>query len=104
MTKIFPIKPAPGIIILEPLDEEIEPTEVLLTNQVFGRIIRGKIVAIGENDFSTGGMEFERDWYGKIGNIAHFLHYYDEGQVDVGMIDKKKYYWVKFADMRGIVR
>lgn len=93
------IHPSPGILLIEPLDTK---TNAILTgNKQFQRNKKGKIIAKGKNLVTDFGALIEIDWYGKVGDIVYFLSY-EEGydQIDE---NGKKYYLVKYQDLRGIV-
>lgn len=94
------VKAAPGIAIVEPLETK-QTAAIVTSNKARGRIIPGKIISMGEDDITNSGAIIPAKKYGKTGDIIHFLHYYDEGGVDEGEINGKKYFWVKWGDFRG---
>ena len=92
--------PSPGIAVIELL-KETENTAIVTSNKSSGRIIKGKVIAMGADDMTQSGTPIVGKTYARVGNTVWFLHYYDEGGVDVGDIDGKKYYFVKWGDIRG---
>ncbi len=92
-------KPAPGIAVIEGVEEQIEG--LVLTQKSQGRIIKGKIIFMGDYDTTSTGEKILPERYGKVGDFVWFMHYYDEGGVDIMTIKGKKYFAVKWADIRG---
>lgn len=95
------LKASPGVAIIKGITVKDERNLVLL-NKVQGRILKGKIIWMGDYDTTSTGEKILPERFGKEGDIVYFLHYAEEGGVDIGMIDSEKYYFVKWADFRGI--
>lgn len=89
---------SPGIAIILPTDEQT--TSTIITGKKDGRITQGKIVSMGADTTGSGGEVIHAHDYGKEGDIVWFLHYYDEGGVDVMQVGSTKYYAVKWGDFR----
>ena len=97
MTKL-PFQATPGIIIVTPVEEK--QSQFTVTGQKTGRIIQGKVVSVGDYDTTTNGEKVDPARFCKVGDLIWFLHYYDEGGVDVMEVEGKKYYCVKLGDIR----
>lgn len=93
-------QPSPGIAVVKEFKQE-NTSSVMTKNSSKGRIITGTIVYMGLADMTTSGVLIKPELFGKVGNTIWFLHYYDEGGVDVGEIDGVEYFFVKFQDIRG---
>lgn len=93
-------KASPGIAIIEEISDK-DISSITLTQKAQGRIIKGKIIAMGDID-TQHGQQIEPDRFGKEGDTVYFLHYYEEGGVDIGMINGVKFYFVKWGDFRAI--
>lgn len=92
-------KASPGIAIIKEITEKDEST-LTLTQKSAGRIIYGEIISMGKDTTGNAGEPIKAEDYGKVGDKVWFLHYYDEGGVDVGEIDGQKLLFVKFGDFR----
>jgi co-chaperonin GroES (HSP10) len=90
---------SPGFAIVKEVKEE-EGESIVLSQKKQGRIILGEIISMGGDTTGSAGELVKASEYGKVGDKIWFLHYYDEGGVDVGEIDGQKYYFVKFGDFR----
>lgn len=93
------MKATPGIAIVTLIEDKTSPG-ITTTTKKEGRIIKGKIVSMGEYDTTPTGEKIYPERFGKEGDIVHFLHYAEEGGVDIGMIDGIKYFFVKWGDFR----
>lgn len=91
-------KASPGIAIIQEITDK-DASSITLTQKAQGRIIKGKVISMGEFD-TQHGEDIEPDRFCKEGDTVYFLHYFEEGGVDVGMIDGVKYYFVKWGDIR----
>lgn len=100
MTKIN-LTPSPGIAIIEPLETH-DPSAFATSSQPKGRTIRGTIIAMGADDKTVYNIPIKATDYGKVGDIVWFLHYYEEGGVDIMTFNDKQYYVAKWQDFRGI--
>ncbi len=89
------LTPAPGIIILAPLEETKTPY-VITTKEATARILKGTVIAIGSTLMTDFGSQI--DTPAKQHERWAFLSY--EGNYDVFMVDSLKFYAVKFQDMR----
>ena len=89
----------PGIAIIESLEQE-NNNSFIVTGQSQGRIVKGKIVAMGPDDTTQMGELIKSEKYGKVGDTVWFLHYAIEGGADLGTIDGKQYIFVKWGDLR----
>ena len=90
--------PSPGIALVLPLDEK--SSSLVLSSKKDGRILKGKIVEMGQDDINNYGAIIVASNYGKKGDLIYFLSYYDEGGYDNVKIDNTRYYLVKFGDFR----
>lgn len=95
------IKASPGIAIISTIKETKE-SSIIGPDKTRGRITKGKIVSMGADDMTNNGAVIPAKNYGKVGDVVYFLHYYDEGGVDVGEIGGETYFFVKWPDFRGI--
>lgn len=89
------LKPAPGIILIE--KEQTNDDTIVITNTPKGRLLSGKIIAIGDDHITENGTKISVPC--KIGQTAWFLSY--EGNYDVARVDNKDIYFVLFRDLRG---
>ena len=89
--------PAPGIILIEPLDE----TTGIVVGKTTTRLLQGKVLATGINLITDFEAILEIDRYCQVGDIVAFLSY--EGDYDWLKIDGKKLYFVKIQDLRGVI-
>jgi co-chaperonin GroES (HSP10) len=92
--------PSPGIVIISPLKKE--EASIIGSDKSQGRIIKGKIIAIGGDDTTTMGEIIKASKYGKTGDIVWFLSYYTEGGYDRMEVNGELLYCVKFADIRAV--
>ncbi len=88
------LKPAPGVLIIEPTQEN---QDGIYTGASHGKVIQGKVIAIG-HDLVTDNQTYSMKDYGKVGDIVAFLTY--EGEYDKLIIGNKTYHAVKIEDMR----
>jgi co-chaperonin GroES (HSP10) len=89
----------PGLAIIESLEEKNNNT-FIVTGQSTGRIVKGRIVAMGPDDTTMTGELIKSEKYGKVGDIVWFLHYAIEGGADLGTIEGKQYIFCKWGDLR----
>jgi co-chaperonin GroES (HSP10) len=90
---------SPGIAVVKEIEEK-DSKDVILTQKKEGRIIKGEIISMGSDTTGSGGEPILANKFGSVGDIVWFLHYFDEGGVDVGIIDGIKYLFVKWGDFR----
>jgi len=88
------LKPSPGVLIVEPIQEK---EEAIYTGEKRGKVIRGKVIAIG-SDLVTNTQTYSMRDYAKVGDTVAFLTY--EGEYDQMVIGDKAYHAVKVEDMR----
>lgn len=93
------IKASPGLALIEPIIEKSE-SGITITSKKEGRIIKGKIIKMGNDDLNNYGTKIEAKNYGKEGDIIYFLSYYEEGGYDQVKIEGVNYYLVKWGDFR----
>lgn len=94
------LKASPGIAIVEQIKGN--QSQFANTSQQPGRIIAGKILSMGEYDTTSSGEKVMPERYGKVGDIIHFMSYYTEGGADIGTVDNKQFYFVKWAEFRAV--
>lgn len=94
----MPLLPSPGIILLIPYEST---NTLVLSQETKGRILKGKVVAIGPDLLTDFGTKLQRKDYAMAGDICYFLSY--EGGYDVIKEGSDIYYLVKFQDIRGII-
>jgi co-chaperonin GroES (HSP10) len=90
---------SPGIAIIKLIEEKTNES-LVLTNKSQGRIVKGEIISMGLDTTGTAGETVKASNFGKEKDIVWFLHYFDEGGVDVGVVDGIKYLFVKWGDFR----
>lgn len=90
---------SPGIAIIKSIVENKE-SSIIGPSQTKGRIKRGEIISMGPDDTTQTGENIPASRYGKEGDIVYFLHYYDEGGVDIGQVNGEEYFFVKWGDLR----
>lgn len=88
--------PAPGTYIAE----EIKDTTTLKLDTKKTRLLKGKVIAVGDPDITDYGIVIETPV--KLGDTAYFLSY--EGDYDNTKIDGKTYFTVLRKDHRFIQR
>lgn len=92
--------PSPGIILVEPIEKE--ETHVIIQGKINSRILKGEVIAIGENLQTNFGAELPAESYvSGLGDFIYFLSY--EGDYDLVKIEGKPYRLVKFEDCRGTI-
>ncbi len=91
---------SPGIAIISAAKKE--ESDIIGPDKTQGRIKKGTIIAMGADDTTQTGEKIPASRYGKEGDIVYFLHYYDEGGVDVGQVNGETYFFVKWGDFRAI--
>lgn len=92
------LQASPGILIAEEIQED-NKTSIKLTGENQSRLMRGKVIAVGI-DVESSLRPFKGKDFASVGEIIVFLSY--EGGYDYRLIDNKKYYFIKFEDVRGI--
>ncbi len=90
--------PAPGVVLIE----EIKDDTGLKLDATKNRIFKGKVLKVGTDFPLEGDTWLYGAFYAKEGDVCYFMSY--EGNYDWTKIDGKKYFLVKFADIRGWVR
>lgn len=88
-------KPAPGIVVLEHIEDS---SSLAITSKQQTQIGYGRVIAIGKDLTTPLGKVIQGKDYCKIGDLVYFLTY--EGGYDHTTINGKKYYFVKFDDLR----
>lgn len=89
--------PSRGIILIQQEENTIDNEPIILSQEPKGRLLTGKIIAIGEPHITESGAELKLNC--KIGQKAWFLSY--EGNYDIARINGINYYFVLFRDLRG---
>lgn len=90
--------PSPGIALVKPFEENKDKFK--LTDKIEGRIYRGEIITMGADDKTGYGEPIVGSEYGKAGDVIWFMHYYQEGGVDMVYLDNVLFYVVKWQDFR----
>jgi co-chaperonin GroES (HSP10) len=90
-------KPAPGIIIAQQIEDSNKNT-ITITSKSDSHLNKGKVIAMGGDLTTPMGNIIKANKYCKVGDIIYFLSY--EGNYDNTTINGKKYFAIKFEDMR----
>lgn len=93
------LTPAPGILIIEPLDTTTDA--IINRAPKFQKIKKGKVIGIGTTLITDFGTPVETASYCKIGDIVWFISY--EDGYDEIKENNKTYHIVKVQDLRVIV-
>lgn len=91
------ITPAIGVILVETIAKD--KTALTLGTENKGKIIKGRVLAVGDRMPMDGGLYWEKPC--KEGDEIYFLHY--EGGYDSCFIEGKEYLFAAFKDLRGVV-
>ena len=91
--------PAPGIVLVEPIEKE-QTSGVVTTSKSTTRILKGKVLEVGPDLITNADALLVSRHYCKAGDKITFLSY--EGDYDNFTHENRKYYVVKFEDIRGI--
>lgn len=94
-------KAAPGVIIAEQI-EDSNKTILTITSKSDSHLNKGKVIAMGGDLTTPMGTLIKANKYCKVGDTIYFLSY--EGNYDNTMINGKKYFAIKFEDMRFILK
>ena len=90
------LKAYPGCYLVSPIENKDTSTQLTLTSEKKGRILKGKILDVGDPmEQKSGGILKP---HLKTGAIIYFLSY--EGGYDLITYDNKEYYVVLFEDGR----
>lgn len=88
---------SPGIAIVEPIEKD--SSSLNITSKSESRILEGKVISVGPSTVDHGAIIMSLEFC-QEGDVIRFLSY--EGNYDNFMIDDKKYYCVKWQDIRCI--
>lgn len=99
--KKIKLVPSPGILIAE-LISSTETNSLILTSKSDSHLLKGKVIAIGDDLITDNNALLEKSKYGHVGDVIYFLSY--EGNYDNAIIDDDKYYMVKWQDIRCVVK
>ena len=94
-------KPCPGVVVIQLIKTPSDKNQLNYGQDTTSKIKKGKVIAVGDDDITSGGAQLLMKDYAKVGDIMYFLTY--EGEYDQGKVEQESYHFVKIADLRSRV-